>query len=167
MKKSTKSIKVRLLSIISAIVLLLSNSFTTYAAGIETLDPGLTVMGTFAFNNVNTTQAKTVNGTNVTIYVNWRRADGLYGSPNGDAGIGDVKLTMQILDTTGKALTGKYVFYYDETANNGYVLDEIDLNVTKGQKIRVWFDASSVNPSQSNGRYRSIYIKDFWAFVTE
>lgn len=167
MKKFSKKFKVRLLSIITAMIMALSGAVTAYAAGVETLDPGLTVMGTFAFNNNNTTPVKTINGTHVTLYVTWRRADGLYGAPSGDQGIGDVKLTMQILDSTNNAITGQYVFYYDETASNGYVTDQISLNVTKGQKIRIWFDASSVNPAQSNGKYRSIYIKDFWAVVTE
>lgn len=168
MKKIAKSWKKRLVSIIACMVLVLSATITSHAAGIEDLDPGITEMGDFVFYNNNTSPAKTVNGSHVTINVAWRRADGLYGAPNADAGLGDVKLSMRILDAnTGNALTGTHVFYYDGTATNGYVNDEISLNVTPGQKIQIWMDASSVNPSQSNGKYRSIYIRDFWALVTE
>ena len=167
MKKFSKKFKVRLLSIITAMIMALSGAVTAYAAGVETLYTGITEMGDFAFNDTNLTPAKTVQGSKVTINVAWRKADGLYGSVNGDQGIGDVKLTMQIRDTAGNALTGKYVFYYDETAVDGYVSDQISLNVTPGQKIRIWMDASSVNPSQSNGTYRAIYIRDLWALFTE
>ncbi len=167
MKKFSKKFKVRLLSIITAMIMALSGVVTAYAAGVETLYPGITEMGSFAFNDTNITPSKTVQGSKVTINVSWRKADGLYGSINGDQGIGDVKLTMQIRDTAGNALTDKYVFYYDETATNGYVNDQISLNVTPGQKIKIWMDASSVNPAESNGRYRTIYFRNFWAVVTE
>lgn len=166
MKKIVVNLKKRLLSFMVVMVLVFSSAGTAYAAGVENLDPGLTEMGDFVFNDTNTTPVKTINGSTASINVSWRRADGLYGAPNVDAGLGDVKLTMQIIDaTTDNPLTGKYVFYYDDTAVNGYVNDEIILNVTPGQKIKIWMDASSVNPSQSNGRYRSIYIRNFWAYV--
>lgn len=166
MKRFTGNLKKQLLSFVAVMLLVLSSAGTAYAAGTETLDPGLTEMGDFVFFNNNTTPVKTINGTNASINISWRKADGLYGAPNADTGIGDVKLTVKILDSSGNALTGTHVFYYDDaTAVNGYMNNEINLNVTQGQKIRVFMDASSVNPSQSNGNYRSIYIRNFWAFV--
>lgn len=167
MKKITKNLKKRLLSLMAVMVLVFSSMGTAYAAGVETLAPGITEMGDFVFFNNNTTPVKTINGSHVTIYVSWRRADGLYGAPNVDQGIGDVKLTMRIIDAnTNAALTSDYVFYYDGTAVDGYVTDEISLDVTQGQKIKIFMDASSVNPATSNGKYRSIYIRGFVAQVS-
>lgn len=165
MKKFKMNLRKRLCSLFAIMLLVLSSTGTTYAAGVETLEPGITEMGDFVFFNNNTTPVKTINGSKVTIYVNWRRADGLYGAPNADTGIGDVKLTMQILDSTGNAITSPQVFYYDDTAVDGYVTDEISLDVTSGQKIKIFMDASSVDPSSSNGNYRSIYIRAFTAQV--
>lgn len=168
MKKFAKNLKKRLLSFIAAMLLVCISTGTAYAAGVETLEPGITEMGDFVFFNNNTTPVKTINGSHVTIYVNWRRADGLYGAPAADEGIGDVKLTMRIIDAnTNTALTSDQVFYYDNTAVNGYVTDEISLDVTQGQKIKIFMDASSVNPATSNGKYRSIYIRSFGAEVRQ
>jgi len=139
----------------AAMIMLFSNTGLAYAAGVETWNPGIVEIGSFTFDNNNTTPAKTINGSHAQIYVRWRKADS-------DRGLGDVKLTMQIRDTKGNALTEKYVFYYDDPVD-GYVTDTISLNVTPGQQIRIWFDASSAG--QSNGNYRSIYIKNFWAFI--
>lgn len=160
-----KNLKRRLFAFIVAISLMLGNSGIAYAAGVETWNKGIIEIGSFTFNNENKTPSKTINGTNVELHFGWRRADGLYGSPAGDQGIGDVKLTIQIFDTAGNALTGKYVFYPDEQ-DDGLTQSEIDLTVPYGQKIRIWMDASSVNPSQSNGKYRAIYMGEFWAFVS-
>lgn len=167
MKKITQNLKKRLLSFMAVMLLIFANTGTAFAAGTETLEPGITEMGDFVFNDTNVTPVKTINGSHVTIYVNWRRADGLYGAPNVDAGLGDVKLTLKILDSSGNSLTSPQVFYYDDSAVNGYVTDEISLDVTSGQKIRIWMDASSVNPSASNGNYRSIYIRSFGAEVRQ
>lgn len=161
-----KKIKKRLFGVLVAIVMLVTSTNLSYAAGVETWEPGLIEVGSFTFNDENTTPVKTINGTQVSINFGWRRADGLYGSPAGDQGIGDVKLTIQIFDAVGNALTGKQVFYPDE-GSNGMTYSNITLNVPYGQKIRIWMDASSVNPSQSNGKYRAIYVKNFWAFVDE
>lgn len=167
MKKITKKLKIRLMSILTcAIVAVSGMAAMPVNAAVTTLNPGVTEMGNFVFSDTNTTTSKTVNGTDVTIYLNWRRADGQYGAPNSDQGLGDVKLTFQILNAnTGAAITSKQVCYYDSTAQNGYVTDQVHFTVPYGQKIRVWMDASSVNPSASNGKYRSIYIRSFSAFV--
>lgn len=160
-----KNLKRRLFAFIVAISLMLGNSGIAYAAGVETWNKGIIEIGSFTFNDENMTPAKTINGTNIELHFGWRRADGLYGSPAGDQGIGDVKLTIQIFDTAGNALTGKHVFYPDEQ-DDGLTQSEIDLTVPYGQKIQIWMDASSVNPSQSNGKYRAIYMGEFWAFVS-
>lgn len=160
-----KNLKRRLFAFIVAISLMLGNSGIAYAAGVETWNKGIIEIGSFTFNDENMTPAKTINGTNIELHFGWRRADGLYGSPAGDKGIGDVKLTIQIFDTAGNALTGKYVFYPNEQGD-GLTQSEIDLTVPYGQKIQIWMDASSVNPSQSNGKYRTIYMGEFWAFVS-
>lgn len=161
-----KKIKKRLFGVLVAIVMLVTSTNLSYAAGVETWEPGLIEVGSFTFNNQNITPVKTINGTQVSINFGWRRADGLYGSPAGDQGIGDVKLTVQVLDSARNAITGKYVFYPDE-GSNGMTYSNITINVPYGQQIRIWMDASSVNPSQSNGKYRAIYVQDFWAFVDE
>ena len=101
----------------------------------------------------------------MTFKVYWRIADGGASSPKKDTGVGPVKLTLQILDaSTNKAITSKKVFYPKDN-DSWYQYAEISANVTKGKKVKVWFDASSVNPSGSNGHYRSIYIQGLDAVV--
>lgn len=161
MIKNAEKWRKRIVSIVVLLAVILVGNFPTEvnAAGIENLYSGVNNIGGFTFTNVNTTPTKTVEGTSVTFTIKWKKADS-------DAGIGDVKLTMQILDaTTGNALTGKYVFTRDATDTEEYITDSFQVNVANGQKIKIWFDASSVDVSTSNGKYRSISISSLWAIV--
>ncbi len=160
--------KTRAIGFILTLVLALSTVFSSKvsAAGTETLNVGETPIGSFTFTNTNTTPIKTIKGTKVTFTVNWRVADGASGAPDVDKGIGDAKLTMKVLDaSTGKTIAGPKTFKRGTGDDTWYLTNSITVNVKYGQKVRVWFDASSVG--QSNGKYRSIYIRNFEAKVSK
>lgn len=163
--KAKKSFRKRFFGLFLSIMMLLSFSTNAFAAGVETLGRGYTDIGSFTFTDTNTTPTKTIQGGHVKFEVLWRVADGGSSAPNIDQGIGEVKLTMQVLDAnTGRALTPKRVFTVLENEEAWYTYSAIELDVAEGQKVKVWFDASSVG--QSNGHFRSIYIASFGAEVS-
>lgn len=164
MTKVKTKMNIRIIGILMAVVLFVNMlTATAHAAGPEILKTGTTYIGSFTFTDTNTTPIKTINGTKVTFQVYWRTADGGGDAPNVDQGIGNTKLTLQIIDAnTNKALTSKKVFYPQDN-DSWYQYAEISVNVTKGQKVKLWFDASSVGTS--NGKYRSIYVRDYYAVV--
>lgn len=160
--------KTRAIRFTLVLVLALATVFSSkvYAAGPETLKVGYNPIGTFTFTDTNTTPIKKINGTKVTFYVSWRVADGAAKAPDRDRGIGEAKLTMKILDaSTGKTIAGPKTFKREAEDDTWYLNDSISAKVKYGQKVRVWFDASSVG--KSNGKYRSIYIHDFFAEVSK
>lgn len=134
-----------------------SNDAVQPRAGVETLPFGEYHIGGFTFKNTNTTPVKTVSGTKVTFFVFFKKAAS-------DAGLGDVKLSMQVRDVNGNALSPvitetHYSAYDDEVL---CMTGEINLG-SAGRQVQVWFDASSAGAS--NGHYRSIEITDFWSYV--
>ena len=160
MKKNVK-LNIRFICLLTALAILLMGNFapTVYAAGVETWERGYVYnVGGFTFTNTNTTPTKTINGENLSLILGWKKA-------STDRGIGDVKLTVQILDsTTGNPLTSKLQYYFEDDGS-GYSWVNLTLsNLNYGQKIKIWFDASSVG--SSNGNYRSIEIKTFSAAVS-
>ena len=166
MTTTRKTLSLRVIGMVTALVLLLTGAFATtaFAAGVEDLNKGYNEMGSFTFTNTNTSPTKTIYGNKVTFYVTWRTADGAADAPDVDAGIGETKLTLKILDAnTGTTIAGPLTFTRETTEDSWYMTDEISVNVTPGQQVRVWFDASSAGAS--NGHYRSIYVDAFDAEV--
>lgn len=163
MSRSKKSM---IASFLLAIIMLFVGTCTinASAAGEETLPVGSHYIGNFTFTDTNLTKIKTMpNGAQtLRIGVKFRK------SPT-DAGIGQVKLTVQIRDTNGHVITTKVVNditgYINGTNPRYTVLLTDEINVSAGQKYQIFFDASSVNPSQSNGNYRSIQIMSFDSFI--
>lgn len=163
----SKKINTRCISLVLTLALMLSSIFSinAFAAGIEDLKPGYNDIGSFTFTDTNTTPVKTVLGTHVDFGVTWRVADGYYGIPNIDKGIGEVKLTLKILDAnTGAVLAGPITHIRQPEEDTWFLSTVISANVYYGQKVRVWFDASSVGPS--NGNFRSVHVRDFSAKVS-
>lgn len=113
-------------------------------------------LSAFTFTNTNTTPTKTVMGTKV-------RIRGSYIKAPGDAGIGEVVLSIRIKDASGNFITNtmpfpQSVFKNETDFDTGF----IDLGYY-GREIHVWFDASSA--FSSNGHYRSIKFVELWAEV--
>lgn len=139
----------------------------TPRAGHDVLNPGRQAIGGFTFTNTNTTPYKIVgNGANTLRFeVHFRVA------PT-DQGNGKVMLKMQIRDTNGNALCEvvQAIDRYNPDPNNyvrGTTLSTPEINVVPGQTLHVWFDASTANPAESNGHYRSIQIVTFTSIVNE
>ncbi len=125
-------------------------------AGVEDLPKGIYTIGGFTFTDTNTTPVKTVKGTSMSFTVKWKRA-------SSDAGTGNEKLTIQIIDaTTGKALSPKYT-----SVENGSAATLITptLTVKYNQKIRIWFDVSTNKSSEANGKLRSAQIITFVSYI--
>lgn len=168
MTTTKKRFSLRIISLVSAMVLLLTGAFATtaFAAGEETLEVGYNDIGSFTFTDTNTTLGKTIQGTQATFVVSWRIADGVMGAPDVDAGLGDVKLTLKVFDAdTGEVLAGPQTFYRENTDDAWYITDEITVNLGRtNRRVKVWFDASSLGAS--NGNYRSIHVRAFEAYVS-
>lgn len=162
-----KSFSLRAVSLVAALVLLLSGVFATTAsaAGVETLTLGDNDIGSFTFTNTNTTPTKTIEGSKVKFTINWRVADGAQGIPDIDQGIGEAKLTVKVLDAnTGTVIAGPYVFQRQSTDDSWFLTHDFTVNLgSPNRAIRLWFDASSVGAS--NGHYRSIHVSSFEAYV--
>jgi hypothetical protein len=141
-------------------VMLVACTFTTgFAAGEETLPVGTWYdIGSFSFTNVNFSPWKTVEGRYLTMRVDFHK-------PTWDAGLGEVKLTMDIRDAyTGQSIYGPFVVGTTSgTTVVSCVYYNIDLGYA-GRVIQFWFDASSVGTS--NGNYRSLTIDIFRVYVS-
>lgn len=135
-----------------------------FAAGTETLPLGEYSVGGFTFTDQNLTPVKTMpaGAHTLNFLIRFKKADI-------DTGVGQVKLTVQVRDMNGNVVASKVV---DDIS--GYVTGSYkrattvfidDIPVTPGQQFQLWFDASSVDPSQSNGSYRSIQIVTFVSYV--
>lgn len=156
----------RLTSLVAMFSLLMSMLCvsTTYAAGTETLPKGEYSIGSFTFTDTNTTPAKTMpsGAKKLKFTIAFRKAAG-------DRGIGQVKLTVKIKDSKGNVVSSNTV---RDTASSecgsfkrvSYLYTN-EISVKGGGKYKVFFDASSVDPSKSNGHYRSIQVLSFVSIV--
>lgn len=155
----TKRKKHIIVSFLIAFVMLMGTMINVYAAGTETFPIGSHNINGFTFTNNNLTPVKTMpNGVQkLVLGVKFRKAAT-------DKGIGQVKLTIQIRDITGRVVTQKIV---DDTSYNfasGYTTFVTDpISVSGGQKYQIFFDASSTG--QSNGNFRTIEIGSFYSFI--
>lgn len=154
-----------ILSLVLAMAMLFTGTFATkvYAEGTETLPVGIYNISTngFTFTDTNLTKVKTMpaNANTLVFGIKFRKA-------TTDQGIGQVKLKFQIRDTRGNVIQEKVV---TDTGNrNGYTMFVTDpITVSPGQQFQLYFDAISVNPSESNGNYRSIEISIFRSFINQ
>lgn len=139
----TKHAKSIILSLIMAIAMLCSSVISTpvQAAGTETLPLGSYAIGSFTFTNTNITPVKTMpaGAQKLTIVVAFRKADT-------DAGIGQVKLTVQIRDLSGRVVASKVVpdqsNYECGSFKRFTNLCIADLPVSPGQQYQIFFDAT-------------------------
>jgi hypothetical protein len=148
-----------MLSLILAVVLAVCPFSTGFAAGTETFTVGAWYeVGSFSFSDCNLSPWKTVEGRYLTMRVDFHK-------PTWDAGLGEVKLTMDIRDAyTGQSIYGPFVVGTTSgTTVVSCVYYNIDLGYA-GRVIQFWFDASSVGAS--NGNYRSLTIDTFRVYVS-
>ena len=125
-------------------------------AGVETLPYGWYDIGAFTFTDCNYTPVKTVQGSVVSFSFLFKKA-------SIDAGLGPVKLTVQICDENCNPISPKWVYSLNsENDIQGIMTPDFNLGYT-GRKIRIFTDASSVGAS--NGNYRSIDVLSFSSYV--
>ena len=141
----TSSIPRKLLAFVLVTVLAIT-AFSTqaFAAGVETWYASWVSEGTFTVSNNNLTPVKTmgVSGTlHIVAQVSGR-------SDLEPSGCPPVKLTVQVRDLSGNVLASGSV---SEDAAIPQV--HINLPVTAGQKVQIFFDISSVSYNP-NGNYR-------------
>ena len=102
--------------------------------------------GAYTFNNYNLTPVKTM-GKSGRLLIS-----GYFYGTDGYASSSPIKLTVQIRSTSGTVLVSRS--FVDDRSGN--VPFSISVNVTAGQQVQLFFDASSIaNPP---GIYRSGYV---------
>lgn len=160
MKAIFKKSNRRIICSLLALMLLVSGVTATKAsaAGVETLPAGSYEIGGFTFTNNNLTPVKTVGATgHIKFGVAWRIS-------NNDAGLGDIKLTVQVRNASTQRVLTSMVVKREPSDDGWYIYDETSpIYVTAGTKLQIWFDASSVGAS--NGNYRTALIKSFTSIL--
>ena len=138
-------LKKKNLSLIAVVmVTVMAFSVPAMAAGTETWNGDWVNEPVMVITNNNLTPVKTM-GRDGTLHV----AAGIKGRPDREpAGCPKVQLTMQIRDLNGKVLASGTV---REDAFMPQV--HLSIHVNKGQKVRIFFDISSVSHNP-NGNYR-------------
>ena len=109
--------------------------------------------GSYTFNNYNLTPVKTM-GKSGTLLIS-----GYFYGNDGYASSSPIRLTVQIRSTSGSILASTEVI----DTRNGNIPFSVAANVTAGQQIQLFFDASSIaNPP---GIYRSAYVYYNYAII--
>ena len=109
--------------------------------------------GDYTFNNNNLTPVKTM-GKSGTLLIS-----GYFYGTDGFASSSPIKLTVQIRSTSGTTLVSRS--FVDDRSGN--VPFSISVNVSAGQQVQLFFDASSIaNPP---GIYRSAYVYYNYAII--
>lgn len=141
----TSSISRKLIAFVLVTVLAIATFSTqAFAAGTETWYGGWVNEGTITVRNNNLTPVKTM-GTSGTLHISASVAGRPDLEPSGCPG---VKLTVEIRDLNGNVLRRGEV-----RADAFMPQVNLELPVTAGQQIRVFFDISSVSYNP-NGNYR-------------
>lgn len=117
----------------------------------ESLPFGSYLIGNFTFKDTNLSQPKIVpsGASSMQFFFSFHKA-------TSDTGIGDVKLTVQIRRVNGIVVYTTTVNAYSSQKASFWT--EV-INVKPGEQYQIWLDASSVNPAQSNGNFRSITVE--------
>lgn len=140
-KKTTKRLLAFVMMAVMAISML---SMEAFAAGTETWYGNYVSEDTMTIRNNNLTPVKTM-GVSGKLHI----CASVSGRPDLEpANCPKVQLTVQIRDLNGNVLVQRSVREDDFMA-----IVDLEINVTKGQKVQIFFDVSSVeyNP---NGNYR-------------
>ena len=139
----------KILSIALICILALSFSVQAFAAGEETwgYTTQLVPVGYFNFKNTNLTPVKTIDYTGLlTIDISFFQRTDSSSSP--------VKLTVQVRKAGTSTVLAEDVFY--ETIGDG---GAFSLQVQKGDRIQIFFDASTVEGYTKPGYTRSACVK--------
>ncbi|MCI8291382.1 MAG: hypothetical protein HFJ25_03925 [Clostridia bacterium] len=117
----------------------------------ESLPFGSYLIGNFTFKDTNLSQPRIVpsGASSMQFFFSFHKA-------TSDTGIGDVKLTVQIRKVNGTVVYTTAVNAYSSQKASFWT--EV-INVKPGEQYQIWLDASSVNPAQSNGNFRSITVE--------
>ncbi len=156
-KKKIRRLLVGLVATASMLIATVSPAFAAEDTGsmeVETVSPragnetwtGSGFGGDYTFTNNNLTPVKTM-GKSGTLLIS-----GYFYGTDGFASSSPIKLTVQIRSTSGTILVSRS--FVDDRSGN--VPFSISANVTAGQQVRLFFDASSIaNPP---GIYRSGHV---------
>lgn len=162
MKTNSKKVLTLMMSIVMLLACVIPVRVS--AAGTETLPVGEYYVGNFTFTDQNLTPVKTMPSGAQDLYFKI-----LFTKASTDAGIGPVKLTVQIRDENGNVLLNETMIDQSGWVGAQYyrytTLVTSRISVSPGQKIQIWFDASSVDYLQSNGAYRSIQILSLSSYI--
>ncbi len=123
----------------------------TTRAGNETWT-GSGLGGAFRFIDYNLTPVKTM-GQSGTLLIS-----GIFYGDDGYASVSPIKLTFEIRSTSGAVLARTVV----PDTRNGDIPFAVSCNVTKGQQIQLFMDASSI--SNPPGITRGAYIQYYYGF---
>ncbi len=119
-------------------------------SGTETLPAGEYYIGEFTFTDTNITPVKTIGGASgsktVWFFIDLKKADSYSGN---------IKVTVEIRNANTQAVIAEEVFPLSGTAWDTSPIMKVTLN--QGDKIQLWFDASSIGTSP--GYYRKASVK--------
>ncbi len=144
-----------IIAIFLVFAICLSSALSAYADNVTVFGYGYNRINDMTIENKNTTPGKQIPGNYIQISFNFRRA-------SSDRGVGDIKVTIQILDEDFRPITKKVVTCSAGYDYEGYESDMIYLG-GENKIIHFWMDISSAG--SSNGHYRKADINEFYVNV--
>lgn len=155
MLKKLNALRYTIIAISLILAVCVSNSLSAYADNITIFGYGYNHIDNMTITNKNTTPGKQIPGNYIALQFKFRRA-------SSDRGIGDIKVTIQILDEDFKPITRKVVTTSTGYDYAGYESDMIYIG-DKNQIIHIWMDISSAG--SSNGNFRTADVHDIYVNV--
>lgn len=153
MKNNARKVAICVYLMITILFGSASTCIPAYAAGEETLPMGNYTIGTVTFTDTNLTPKKTMPSGASKWKLTFR-----FKKATIDAGVGNVKLTIKIKRPNGTVYYAHPAVSESPNTTDGYTQFDFEISVSTGGTYQIWMDASSVNPSMSNGNYRSITV---------
>lgn len=164
--KQTKTSFLRIFSSITIAICIILTTFSpafaaekeessaiTPRAGVETWsNSSSTYVGSMHMQNNNLSPVKTI-GRSGTLHI-W----GHFYGEDANAASSPIQLRAEIRQASGSAINGNYCLVRDN--RSGLVHFSTSCAVTAGQKVQIYFDASSI--SNPPGYYRQAYIEYYY-----
>lgn len=145
-----------LCSLILSFALLLTSAFPTFAAGTEDWSNSTrTYVGSMHMTNYNLTPVKTIKRSGTLHIV------GHFYGEDAHAAVSPIKLTAQIRRANGGVIGNASTVKVDN--RSGLIDFEVSCPVSSGQKVQIYFDASSI--SNPPGYYRQAFV-EYWYYIS-
>lgn len=155
MLKKLNALRYTIIAITLILAVCVSNSLSAYADTLTIFHYGENLIPNMTITDKNTTPKKQIPGNYISLRFKFRRA-------SSDRGIGDIKVTIQILDEDFRPITKKVVTCSAGYDYEGYESDMIYLG-GENKIIHFWMDISSAG--SSNGNFRTADIHDIYVNV--